>query len=201
QTSFAVQRALLDESRVPRDRVDYDDAVARIRRHRALLDLVVQRAGGERHPDARHGRGFAVTDMSYVPGYYSSCIAMALDVELSDTNEVRVKKVHAVADVGLALNPDIVTAQIQGGIAFGLSNALNAKITLKDGEVEQSNFHDYPLLTLAQMPTVDVHLLPATGRPSGIGEEPAPVVMAALVDAIGAAGGGRVNELPVVRRG
>lgn len=201
KTSFAVQRALLDESRVARERPDYEDAVARIRRHRALLDLVVQRAGGEEHPGARHGRGFAVTDMSYAPGYYSSCVAMAVDVALGEDGSLRVQRVHAVADVGLAINPAVVTAQIEGGIAFGLSNALNAKISLKDGQVEQRNFNDYPLLTLAQMPAVDVHLLPATGRPSGIGEEPAPVVMAALVDAIGAAGRGRVNELPVTRRG
>ena len=107
---------------------------------------------------------------------------------------------HAVADVGLAINPDVVTAQIQGGIAFGLSNALNAEITLKDGRVEQSNFNDYPLLSLAEMPAVDVQLLPATGRPSGIGEEPAPVVMAALVDAIQAAGGERVTRLPLRAR-
>ena len=107
---------------------------------------------------------------------------------------------HAVADVGLAINPDVVTAQIQGGIAFGLSNALNAEITLKDGRVEQSNFNDYPLLSLAEMPAVDVQLLPATGRPSGIGEESAPVVMAALVDAIQAAGGERVTRLPLRAR-
>ncbi len=95
--------------------------------------------------------------------------------------------IRPILDVGLAINPDIVTAQIQGGIAFGLSNALNAQITLKAGTVEQCNFNDYPLLTLAEMPMVDVLLLPATGRPSGIGEEPVPVVMAALVDALRAA--------------
>lgn len=200
QTSLALQRALLDESRVSRDRPDYDDAVARIRRHRDLLERVIERAGGERHPAAGHGRGFAVTDMSYVPGYHSSCVAMALDVALADDGSVHVQKVHAVADVGLAINPDVVTAQIQGGIAFGLSNALNAEITLKDGRVEQSNFNDYPLLSLAEMPAVDVQLLPATGRPSGIGEEPAPVVMAALVDAIQAAGGERVTRLPLRAR-
>ena len=197
KTSLEVQRSLLDESRVSKDRPDYDDAVTRIRRHRDLLDRVVARAGGETPPAAKHGRGFAVTDMSYVPGYYSSCVAMAVDVAVSDDGDIRVLAVHAVADVGLAINPDIVTAQIQGGIAFGLSNALNAQITLKDGKVEQSNFNDYPLLSLAEMPTVDVELLPASGRPSGIGEEPAPVVMAALVDAIGTAGGGRVRSLPL----
>ncbi len=200
KTSLALQRALLDEARVTKDRPDYDDAVTRIRRHRELLNRVVERAGGETHPAAKHGRGFAVTDMSYVPGYHSSCVAMAVDVAVDENGDIRVLAVHAVADVGLAINPDIVTAQIQGGIAFGLSNALNAQITLKDGKVEQANFNDYPLLTLAEMPTVDVELLPATGRPSGIGEEPAPVVMAALVDAVRAAGGGGARALPLRAR-
>lgn len=197
KTSLEVQRGLLDESRVSRERTDYDDAVARIRRHRDLLERVVTRAGGEARAEPRHGRGFAVTDMSYLPGYVSSCVAMAVDVALREDGDVRVLAVHAVADVGLAINPDIVTAQIQGGIAFGLSNALNARITLREGMVEQRNFNDYPLLGLAEMPTVDVELLQLSGRPTGIGEEPAPVVMAALVDAVRAAGGAGVRALPL----
>ncbi|MGE0861857.1 MAG: molybdopterin cofactor-binding domain-containing protein, partial [Gammaproteobacteria bacterium] len=106
-------------------------------------------------------------------------------------------RVVAVADVGLPLNPRNVEAQIEGGIAFGLSNALNARITLARGRVEQSNFHDYPLLGLAEMPRVEVHLLPGNERPSGIGEESVPVVIAALTDAIHAAGGPPVRELPL----
>lgn len=196
-SSYALQLALLDESRISPERSDRDDAVARIRRHRTLLEKVAARAGGERHPSAGHGRGFAVTDMSYVPGYHSSCVAMAVDVALRPDGTPTLEKVTVVADVGVALNPAIVEAQLQGGIAFGLSNALNARITLKDGRVEQSNFNDYPLLRLAEMPAVDVHLDSRGGRPSGIGEEPTPVAIAALIDAIQAAGGPHVRELPV----
>jgi isoquinoline 1-oxidoreductase beta subunit len=200
KTSLAMQRLLLDEAHVTTDRPDHDDAVARIRRHRDLLERVVARAGAETLAAPGHGRGFAVTDMSYVPGYYASCVAMAVDVAIGEDGDIRVLAVHAVADVGLAVNPDIVTAQIQGGIGFGLSNALNAQITLKDGQVEQANFNDYPLLTLAEMPTVDVELLPASGRPTGIGEDAVPVVMAALVDAVRAAGGAGIRSLPLRSR-
>ena len=198
-TSYALQLALLDETRVNRQRADYDDAVARVRRQKMLLESVVKLAGGAQAGAPGTGRGIAVTDMSYVPGYRSSCVAMAMDVALDADGQVRVLKVLAVADVGLAINPRNVEAQVQGGIAFGLSNALYGQITLRDGRVEQSNFNDYPLLKMAAMPTIEVHILPATGRPSGIGEEATPVAIAALVDAVYAAGGPRVRSLPLAQ--
>ena len=197
KSSYEMQLELLDESRLPPEHPTRDDAVARMRRQRRLLEEVVRHAGGASLAEAGHGRGIAVTDMSYVPGYHSSCVAMALDVAWDAGNAPRVLRVVAVADVGLPLNPRNVEAQIEGGIAFGLSNALNARITLARGRVEQGNFDDYPLLGLAQMPRVEVHLLPGGERPSGIGEESVPVVIAALTDAIHAAGGPRVRELPL----
>lgn len=196
-SSYELQLALLDESRIARTRADYDDALARVRRQKALLEAVVKHAGGARHADAGKGRGIAVTDMSYVPGYRSSCVAMATDVALDTQGQLRVEQVIAVVDVGLAINPRNVEAQVQGGIAFGLSNALYGQITLREGRVEQGNFNTYPLLKMAAMPKVEVHILPATGRPSGIGEEATPVAIAALVDAVYAAGGPRVRSLPL----
>ena len=195
--SYDMQLALLDETRIQRGRADYDDAMARVRRQKLLLETVVKLAGGARHADAGKGRGIAVTDMSYVPGYRSSCVAMAMDVALDASGLLRVEKVIAAVDVGLAVNPRNVEAQVEGGIAFGLSNALYAAITLRDGRVEQGNFNEYPLLKLAAMPKVEVHILPATGRPSGIGEEATPVAVAALVNAVHAAGGPRVRALPL----
>lgn len=197
KSSYEMQLALLDEARLARDRVDYDDALARVRRQKTLLETVVQRAGGARHPQAGKGRGIAVTDMSYVPGYRSSCVAMAMDVALDGEGRLQVEKVTAAVDVGLAINPRNVEAQVEGAIAFGLSNALYGQITLRDGRVEQGNFTDYPLLKMMAMPEVEVHILPATGKPSGIGEEATPVAVAALIDAVYAAGGPRVRALPL----
>jgi isoquinoline 1-oxidoreductase beta subunit len=196
-SSYELQLALLDESRLAHSRADYDDALARLRRQKALLEAVVKLAGGARHGETGKGRGIAVTDMSYVPGYRSSCVAMAMDVALSAQGQLSVERVIAVVDVGLAINPRNVEAQVEGGIAFGLSNALYGQITLRDGRVEQGNFNDYPLLKMAAMPKVEVHIMPASGRPSGIGEEATPVAVAALVDAVYAAGGPRVRTLPL----
>lgn len=188
------QRMLLDESRVARERPDYDDAVARVRRCRRLLDEVTAQAG---RVAVGAGRGTAVYDMSYAPGYPSSCIAIALDVRLDGKGGLAVERAVAAVDCGLALNPQLVEAQIQSGIMFGLSNAIYAKITLNEGRVEQSNFHDYPILRLKEAPSVEVHMLPSDAPPSGVGEGAVPVVIGALVEAIHAAGGPRIRALPV----
>ncbi len=197
KSSYEMQLALLDETRVSRQRADADDAVARIKRQKALLETVVKLAGGARLDERGKGRGIAVTDMSYVPGYHSSCVAMAMDVALDGEGQLRVERVIAAVDVGLAINPRNVEAQVQGGIAFGLSNALYGQITLRDGRVEQGNFNDYPLLKMLAMPKVEVHIQSTGGRPSGIGEESVPVTVAALVDAVHAAGGPRIRALPL----
>ncbi|MBK6661071.1 MAG: xanthine dehydrogenase family protein molybdopterin-binding subunit [Proteobacteria bacterium] len=197
KSSIEMQFALLDESRLSRQRGDYDDALARIRRQKSLLETVVKLAGGARLDGPGMGRGIAVTDMSYVPGYHSSCVAMAMDVALDGEGRLRVERVIAVVDVGLAINPRNVEAQVQGGIAFGLSNAMYGQITLRDGRVEQGNFNDYPVMKMMAMPHVEVHIQPSSGRPSGIGEEAVPVAVAALVDAVYAAGGPRVRSLPL----
>ena len=197
KSSIEMQFALLDESRLSRQRGDYDDALARIRRQKSLLETVVKLAGGARLDGPGMGRGIAVTDRSYVPGYHSSCGAMAMDVALDGEGRLRVERVIAVVDVGLAINPRNVEAQVQGGIAFGLSNAMYGQITLRDGRVEQGNFNDYPVMKMMAMPRIEVHIQPSSGRPSGIGEEAVPVAVAALVDAVYAAGGPRVRSLPL----
>ena len=88
-------------------------------------------------------------------------------------------------------------AQIQGAISFGISNALFSKITLKDGRVEQGNFHDYPMLRMSEMPRVEVHILPSTEAPGGIGEPGTPPIAPAVANAIFAATGKRVRDLPL----
>jgi isoquinoline 1-oxidoreductase beta subunit len=86
---------------------------------------------------------------------------------------------------------------MEGGIGFGLSAALYGKITLKNGEVEQSNFHDYPLLRINEMPRVEVHIVPSTDKPTGVGEPGVPVIAPAVANALAAATGKRVRVLPI----
>ncbi len=194
---LAFQRKLLDEQRVATNRPDHDDAVARIRRCRRVLEEAVTRAGSP--PTGRgRGRGVAVFDMSYVPGFHASCISIAVDVHLDGEGGLKIEKIVAAVDCGLAVNPQLVENQIQGGALFGLSNALYGKITLANGRVEQSNFHDYPILRMNEAPPVEVFLIQQEERPSGVGEGAVPVVIAALVDAIYAAGGPRIRSLPVM---
>jgi isoquinoline 1-oxidoreductase beta subunit len=191
--------AQLDASRVDPARPDAADAVHRIERFRRLLEEVAERAGPLPAVGSGRGRGWSVYDMSYVPGYPSACIAIALDVALDGRGGLAVTQIHAVVDCGIAVNPGLVEAQTQGGILFGLSNALNGRITLANGRVEQSNFHDYPVLGLAAAPPVTVHVVPSREPPTGVGEGAVPVLIGALVDAIFAAGGPRIRSLPVLQ--
>ncbi len=195
--TLAFLRRHLDPARLDQARADLADAEARVQRFRRLLDAVAERAPGPAPAGRGHGRGFAVYDMSYAPGYRNSCIAIALDVAL-EGGGVAVTQVSAVVDCGIAVNPALVQAQIEGGIVFGLSNALFGKITLERGRVAQSNFYDYRVMRLAEAPAITVHVMPSTEPPTGVGEGAVPVVIGALVDAIRAAGGPRVRSLPVV---
>ena len=197
RTSLEQQRELLDPARIARDRADYEDAVYRVERFRRLLDAVVDMPDYQPADNSRQGRGFAVYDMSYVPGYQNSCIAIALDVTLGEDERVRVNQVWAAVECGKVVNPNIVKAQISGGIIFGLSNALFAKITLANGRVEQSNFHDYPILSMVEAPPVEVAIIASDENPTGVGEGSTPVVIGALVDAIHAAGGRHPRSLPL----
>jgi isoquinoline 1-oxidoreductase beta subunit len=113
--------------------------------------------------------------------------------------DIRVHKVTTAFDCGLVVNPLTVEAQLQSAIAFGLSAALYSQITLKDGQVEQSNFHNYRVLRMNEMPQVEVHLVPGGEKPTGVGEPGVPPVIAALGNAIFAATGKRVRELPFSR--
>lgn len=199
QDALSFHLAQLDASRVDPARADAADAVRRIERFRRLLEAVAERAGPVPDAGSGQGRGWSVYDMSYVPGYPSACIAIALDVALDGRGGVAVTQVHAVVDCGIAVNPGLVEAQTQGGILFGLSNALHGRITLAKGRVEQSNFHDYPVLGLAEAPPVTVHVVPSREPPTGVGEGAVPVLIGALVDAIFAAGGPRIRSLPVLQ--
>jgi isoquinoline 1-oxidoreductase beta subunit len=138
------------------------------------------------------GRGLAMTHS------FGSTVAQV--VEVSDgPGGIRIERVHCVADVGLALDPGIVEAQMQSGILYGLSAAVLGEITFAGGRVEQSNFHDYGALRLAQCPEIRVRILQSGEAPTGVGEPGTPPSKPALANAVFAATGRRIREYPLHR--
>ena len=108
-----------------------------------------------------------------------------------------VDRVVCAVDCGIPINPDVIRAQVEGGVGFALSAALREAITFTDGKVDQSNFHDYEPLRIADMPRVEVHIVPSASVPTGIGEPPVPPLAPALANALAAATGKRIRRLPI----
>jgi isoquinoline 1-oxidoreductase subunit beta len=104
--------------------------------------------------------------------------------------------VVCAVDCGVAVNPDVIKAQMEGGIGFGVGAALHGAITLKDGAVEQSNFHDYVPLRIEEMPKVEVHIVPSTAAPTGVGEPGVPPVGPAIANAVYKLTAKRIRSLP-----
>jgi isoquinoline 1-oxidoreductase beta subunit len=124
--------------------------------------------------------------------------AHAIEVAVSDTGELDIQRVVAAVDCGVVVNPRGVEAQLQGGTIDGLSTALNLEITFKDGRVQQSNFHDYPIARMAEIPrNIECHILPYGDLPTGMGEMGIPTVAPALTNAIFNACGVRIRKLPI----
>ncbi len=136
-------------------------------------------------------------DRQYYKSTYFSFIALAVQVRIDEFGGVTVPRVVAHLDCGLAVDPKNVEAQIQGSIVFGLTTALNNEITHHKGQVKQSNFHDYPVLRLNEMPKVEIAIMPSAEHPTGVGEIATPVTMAALCNGIYQATGTRIRKLPV----
>ena len=166
------------------------------RRALGVLNLVAEKAGwGTPAPASafgtRRGRGVA---LMHVFGSYLAAIA---DVAVSDEGDVRVTRVVVTADVGKVVNPDIVLAQIQGGVVFGLSSVLHGKITFAGGRVEQGNFNDYRILRIDEMPQIEVHVVPSTENFGGIGEPGTVIVQPAVANAVFAATGIQLTRMPI----
>jgi len=157
-----------------------------------LLEFVAERAGYGRERPAGRGLGLAT---HFTFGGYA---AHAIEVTVGDKGELGIEKIVAAIDCGFAVNPRGVEAQLQGGTVDGLSTALGLEITVKDAQVVQSNFHDYPLLRIARVPVdFEAHILPWGETPAGVGEIPLPPVAPALANAIFAACGVRIRKLPI----
>jgi isoquinoline 1-oxidoreductase beta subunit len=126
---------------------------------------------------------------------FGSFVAMVVEVSVEEAS-YRVDQVFVAVDCGLAVHPDIITQQMESGIAYGLTAAMKAPVTFKDGVVEQSNFHDLPILRIDEMPAVQVSIIPSSEPPGGIGETGVPPITPALGNALFAATGQRLRELP-----
>lgn len=169
-------------------------------RLRAVAERAAKEAGWDdkvgRYKQTK-GRGLGIA----AHRSFLSYVAMVIDASLDD-NVLTIHEIHAAIDCGIAVNPDRVRAQMQGGIIYGLSLALQGEITVKNGAVEQNNFDDYPVLRLYQAPkSINIYIMPPSGDPKdavpvGVGEPPVPPVAPALANAIVAAGGPRLRKLP-----
>jgi isoquinoline 1-oxidoreductase beta subunit len=126
-------------------------------------------------------------------------VCAIVEVEVSPQGEVHLRHAVVAVDVGIAINPSSVEAQVQGGLLFGLSAALFNGITIKDGMIEQSNFHDYRTLRINEVPRLDVYTVQSGESPGGLGEVGTAIAAPALANAIFAATGVRLTELPVNR--
>jgi isoquinoline 1-oxidoreductase beta subunit len=159
----------------------------------AALDLVAAKSDWGKPLPARVGRGVCVQPS------FGSFIATVVEAEVDLQGEVLLRRITTAVDVGTLVNPDSVEAQLQGGLVFGLTAALYGEITLKKGRVEQSNFNDYRMLRIDQMPKIDVHLIKSGEPPGGVGETGTTAGPPALRNAIFAATGVALKRLPIDR--
>ncbi|WP_419728012.1 molybdopterin cofactor-binding domain-containing protein [Lichenicola sp.] len=160
-------------------------------RTHAVLDLAAEKAGWGTKLPAGTGRGIALQVA------FGTTMATVAEVAVSDKGEIQVKRVTVALDCGPVVNPDTIKAQVQGGIIFGLTMALYSEITIENGRVQQSNFHDYRMMRINEAPAIDVHIVHnPTGTIGGIGETGTVAAAPALANAIFAATGRRLRRIP-----
>jgi isoquinoline 1-oxidoreductase beta subunit len=156
----------------------------------AVLNLAAEKSGWGKPLPAKHGRGVAVQFA------FGSYVAVVLEVEVTGEGEILPRHAWVAIDCGQVVNPDTVEAQIQGGLILGLGTALYNEITVADGRVEQSNFHDYRSLRINEAPTIEVFQIASQEKPGGVGETGTAAAAPALGNAIFAATGRRLRRLP-----
>jgi isoquinoline 1-oxidoreductase subunit beta len=159
----------------------------------AALDLAAEKSGWGQTLTARVGRGVCLQPS------FASFIVTVVEAEVDELGEVNLRRVTSAVDTGIAVNPDIIVAQLEGGLIFGLTAALYGEITIDKGRVQQSNFNDYRMLRIDQAPKIEVHLIKSGKAPGGIGETGATAGPPALRNAIYAATGVALRRLPIDR--
>jgi isoquinoline 1-oxidoreductase beta subunit len=160
-------------------------------RMKAVLELAAEKAGWSKDPMPKgRGRGIAVAQA------FETFVAQVAEVSVDETGHVKVDRIVCAVDCGTAINPDVIAAQMEGGIGFGLGAVLYGEITLKAGRVEQDNFNSYRVLRMNEMPKVEVHIVPSAEAPTGVGEPGVAPVGPAVANAIFAATGKRIHMLP-----
>lgn len=193
QTPFA-NECFLDEIAAAQGKDPYEFRMALLAdhpRHRGVLKLAAEKAGwGDPLPEGR-SRGLALHFS------FETWVAEVAEVSVNAEGIVTVHRVVCAVDCGRVVNPDSVAAQMEGGIVMGLTAALKGKITIEQGRAVQNNFDDYPLLQMREMPKVEVHIVPSTEAPTGVGEPGLPPIAPAVANAVFAATGIRVRRLPI----
>jgi len=165
------------------------------RRLAGVLTLAAEKAGWGTPAGAGRGRGIAVHKS------FGSYVAQVVEVSRGAGDTVKIDKVTCAVDCGVPVNPDVIMAQMEGGIGYGLGHVMRDEITLEGGEVVQSNFPDYEPLRIGDIGAIETHIVPSTEAPSGVGEPAVPPAGPALANAIFALTGKRVTRLPMEKSG
>ena len=191
-TAFAVE-SFVDELAAAAGVYPYEFRRTLLRnapRHLAVLDAAAEAAGWERPAPARVFRGIAQHFS------FETYAAQVAEVSVDD-GRIRVRRIVCAVDCGRVINPDIVRAQMESGIVFGLSAALKQRLSYVEGHVEQTNFHDFEMLRMNEMPEIEVVILDSEHEPTGVGEPGVPPIAPALANALAAGTGRRIRTLPI----
>jgi isoquinoline 1-oxidoreductase beta subunit len=159
-------------------------------RHLAALNLAAEKSGWGKPLPAGRFRGVAVHES------FASFVADVAEISI-ENGKLKVHKITCAIDCGLAVNPDGVKAQIEGGVIFGLTAFLHGELTFENGQVKQRNFHDYKMVRMHEAPVVEVHIVDSKEKMGGAGEPGVPPVAPAIANAIYAATGKRIRRLPI----
>ncbi|MEL6961677.1 MAG: molybdopterin cofactor-binding domain-containing protein, partial [Pseudomonadota bacterium] len=179
-----------------RDPVDFrKDMLSNDARKLGVLELVAEKSGWGQEVPAGRARGVAVHKS------FSTYVAQVVEISQQDDGAIKVEKVWCAVDCGIAVNPDNIASQMEGGIGYGLGAILRNEITLTEGAIDQGNFDSYEPLRIEDMPDIEVHIVPSAEPPTGVGEPGTPPIGPAVANAIFAMSGKMPTKLPLSHEG